>query len=458
MGRPAKDKGISLPYNFDARWYQMEAFQAFDKGKKKLLLVWARRAGKDLFCWNLLVREAFKTTGVYYYFFPTYEQARKAVWENIDNDGRKMLDYIPGISDKTPNSYVKRISNQSMVVELANGSIIRLVAADQVEESIVGTNPRLAIFSEFSLQDPMGLKLMLPVFAINKGSYIINGTPRGQNHFYKLYKTAIESPEWFVSYLPIDKLNLYTKEELDAMAESFRVGGMTDDEIKQEMYCSWSAGNRGAYYADLIEKAQDDGRLGEFVEDTTCYVDTFWDLGIGDDTTIWFKQIQKNKIVFIDFYSTNGQSISHYVDILKSKGYKYRTHFIPWDGNQRKDTGSKITTTSELLRDQLRQAGLEDDVVVAPRAPVQQGINLIRQRFSLYHFNEVTCKQGLDALIAYHRKWDAYNGVYSAHPVHDWSSHAADALRTEAVCENLTSDYFNTGHKAPVVDSDFDLF
>ncbi len=448
---------LLLPYDFNPRWYQLEMFKAFDSGIRFFCLVAGRRLGKDLASFNLMIREAFRNPGVYYYFFPTYEQARKALWENDDGNGRKILDYIPGWRDPIPNTYIKRINNQSMVIELYNGSIIRMVAADKVEDSIVGTNPKGAVFSEFSVQNPMGLKLMSPVFANNKGWYIINGTPRGKNHFYNLYMRVKDNPRWFTKYLPIDEAMVYTQEQINDMTEEYTMAGMSPDEIQQEMYCSWTAGVRGAFFMDCVERARADGRIGDFINDGSP-VDTFWDLGITDDTTIWFRQIQKNKIVWVDYYQASGQPTSHYAEILQEKGYRYRTHFLPHDGNQVKDTGNVIVKQRELLQKHLREVKINDDVVVASKPSLMAGVQAVRHRFPLYHFNESKCFDGIKALESYHRKWNPEKGVYSDQPVHDWSSHPCDAIRVEAITEHLSADQFDERDDTIKINNDFDVF
>ena len=72
--------------------------------------------------------------GTYYYVFPEYEQARKAVWDNIDNDGFSMLSHVP-------KELVKNRNDQSMKLELINGSVIQLIGTDRKIDNIVGTNP-----------------------------------------------------------------------------------------------------------------------------------------------------------------------------------------------------------------------------------------------------------------------------------------------------------------------------
>ena len=91
------------------------------QGKKRGVLVWHRRSGKDKTCWNYLIKEAVKRVGVYFYFFPTYGQGKKVIWDNIDKQGFKLINHIPKeLMSSNPN-------NTEMKIRLINGSIIQIV-------------------------------------------------------------------------------------------------------------------------------------------------------------------------------------------------------------------------------------------------------------------------------------------------------------------------------------------
>ena len=94
-----------------------------------------------------LIKKALERKGVYYYIFPEYEQGRKAFWDNIDNDGKTMFDHVP-------KEIFKRRNDQSMQLELANGSLIQVIGTDRKIDNIVGTNPVGCLFSEFPISDP----------------------------------------------------------------------------------------------------------------------------------------------------------------------------------------------------------------------------------------------------------------------------------------------------------------
>lgn len=442
---------IEVPFNFKPRDYQLAMFQALDgiegrpeTKKKRVFCRWHRRAGKDKACFAYMCKEMAQVPGIYYYFFPTYQQGRMALWEAVDKDGFKVLHHLP-------KELVKRVNNQEMLIELTNGSIFRIVGTDTIDR-IVGTNPRGCVFSEYSLQDPMAWTFISPILAENGGWAIFNGTPRGRNHMYKLEKAAENWNDWYISALTVEDTGLINNENIRAKIDEDReVHGK--DYVEQEYWVAYSAGVKGAFYSDQLEQAERSGRIGDFVVSDHKWVDTFWDLGMRDDTAIWFRQIEGNKIIFVDYYESSGKDLAHYIEVLKNKGYKYRTHYLPHDGgNSSIQTGLSAQEMMIKLSD---QAGISSDWVVCPRVPIQDGINAVRSRFSYYHFNRGLMGDALEKLALYHRRWDPKRQVFLKEPVHDYTSHSADALRTEAVAEEYYKDGFYSENKIKVI-TDFD--
>lgn len=426
---------ITIPTNFIPRAYQLNVLQAFDgiagqpkTKKKRVMLIWHRRAGKDQLSFAILCKEACQNPGVYYYLFPNYEQGRKALWENVDaKTGRRMLCMLGDLDSKI----VAHVNNQTMTINLVNGSVIRVVGTDNID-SIRGTNPTGCIFSEFAYQDPIAWEVIRPILRENNGWAIFNSTPNGQNHLYKLYMTIRKDPLWYVSVLPISD----NPELPEDFAEQDRKEGMDENLIQQEYYVSFTAATKGAIYADQIEAAYLDGRISDYVHDESNWVDTFWDLGVNDATAIWFRQKVGNKLIFIDYYENNGKDLSFYTQVLRDKNYRYRTHYFPHDGGNK----NIITTLrpSEVFAELCKQADVSDDVVVTPKFQKKQdGIQAVRKRFSRMFFDEDRCEKGLECLKMYHRRYDRKREAYVNEPVHDWTSHGADALMTEASAEEM---------------------
>src|ERR1043166_2204418 len=128
--------------------HQQLALDYLMNGGKRAVLVWHRRAGKDLTCWNYAWVAAQQRIGIYYYFYPTYAQAKKAIWYGMDENGIRFLDYIP-------KELIAHKHDTDMRLHFPNGSIMQLIGSDNID-SIMSTNPVGCVFSEYSLQDPAG--------------------------------------------------------------------------------------------------------------------------------------------------------------------------------------------------------------------------------------------------------------------------------------------------------------
>lgn len=103
------------------------------------------------------------------------------------------------------------------------------------------------------------------------------------------------------------------------MIDDERREGMDEDLVMQEYYCSFEAAVKGAYYADQIRNARAENRISKVPYEPSVDVHTFWDLGMNDTTAIWFVQTVGKEARIIDHYETSGESLEHYVGILKDK-------------------------------------------------------------------------------------------------------------------------------------------
>ena len=72
--------------------------------------------------------------------------------------------------------------------------------------------------------------------------------------------------------------------------EQERLEGMEEALIQQEFYGSFEAQIAGAYFADQIAAAKDQGRVTRLPIEPSLNVHTAWDLGISDAMSIWLFQ------------------------------------------------------------------------------------------------------------------------------------------------------------------------
>lgn len=361
-----------------------------------------------------MVERALAELGQYYYVFPSYTQARKALWDLRDNNGNRLVDLIPSWALASTNSV-------EMKILLSNGSLIQLVGSEN-PDTLRGTNPKGLVFSEFAMANPeIWSAVAKPILAQNQGWAVFASTPMGRNHFYELYKMAEGSDDWFTSKVTAPESGVVP----EAVIQADRDEGMSEGLIQQEYMCQWTAGADGLIYGQQIEKLLLDGRLCPVSVDRSVPVHTAWDLGIGDHTAIVAFQVVQTEIHIVDFYEACGHSIEHYKAQLDKWGYLYGTHFAPHDVDAR----SLQTGTS--LRTQAGKLGL--NLSPLPPVSVEAGIQEVRSALSRTWIDNQRCKVLFRHLTMYSRHWDSRKKIFSIHPKHDEHSHAADAVRMMAL-------------------------
>jgi hypothetical protein len=342
---------------------------------------------------------------------PTYSQAKKVIWDASTNDGFRILDFIP-------EQVIAQKNQQEMKIRFTNGSLFQLIGSDNID-SLMGTNPKICVFSEYALQTPDAWDFIRPILKVNGGTAIFISTPRGRNHFFDLFEMAKTQPDWFVEKLTYKDTGVLTDEDIKKeIAE-----GMSEELAQQEYLCSWDRGIDGAIYARLINKMRMEDRIGEFRYDPYKLVNCSWDLGWSDMTAIIFFQMDGEKIKIIDYEEHSNKTLNWYQGMLQDKGYRYGTHLFPHDVAQ-VDGLSTGLTRQEILED------LQIPVTKVPRSFIVDGIEAVRAILSSrVYIDEKKCLNLLKSLENYHREYDDRKKIYKDKPCHDNWSHGCDSFR-----------------------------
>jgi len=184
----------------------------------------------------------------------------------------------------------------------------------------------------------------------------------------------------------------------------------------------------GAYYAQHLVKAKEEGRICRVAFDPMFRTKVFCDLGgtgaRADAFAMWPAQFIGREIRLRDHYEVQGQPLSAHVQWLRSKGYTPANTdiWLPHDG----DTNEKVIDTS--FRKAFQEAGYTVEVVPNQgKGAAKQRVEASRRRFPMIYFDEQTTEAGRLALGWYHEKIDEVRGI-GLGPDHDWSSHSADAF------------------------------
>ena len=425
---------ITLPNQWSARHYQEDLFKHMMIGgldNKRALEVWHRRAGKDSTCLNFAAIASQMRVGTIWHMLPTQKQGRKVIWDGIDKGGRRMIDQA------FPPEMRASVNNTEMQIKFLNGSVYQVVGSDNYE-SLVGSNPVGIIFSEYSIADPKAWDFIRPILAENEGWAVFIYTARGKNHGYKLYNLAKESASkpgsrWHVSLLTVDDTFRDTERtqpvvKPEAVQEE-RELGMAEEKIQQEFYCSWDSGMEGAFYTKEMSQAYADGRIGHFPHDPMKTVQTWWDIGFADATSVIFTQTGLDGApVIIDYLEERNKGLEWWIKTLMSLPYVYAS-FPAHHGPH--DIDNHDWSTGKTRKEFAAALGLMFDTV--PKIPVPDGIDAVRAMLKIVKINERTCGRLIDCLASYRRDWDERNQIFRDQPVHDWASHGADSARYLAV-------------------------
>jgi hypothetical protein len=187
---------------------------------------------------------------------------------------------------------------------------------------------------------------------------------------------------------------------------------------------AWQVSNEGLYYGKQIVQARHEKRIGHVPHDETALVHTSWDLGFNDSNSIWFFQVIGKEIHLIDYLEGSGESLAHWINIVKSKPYTYGKHLCPHDIlNHEFSSGMSRQSVARSLGVSL---------MAVPRLAVISGIDAARNLLNRCWFDERKCAQGIKCLENYKKMWDEKNACWNSTPLHNYASHGSDAFRVLA--------------------------
>lgn len=404
------------------RPHQENLWRFLENDGKRAMAVWHRRAGKDEICLHHAAVSAAARIGNYWHCLPEYAQGKKAIWNAINaHTGRRRID------EAFPLAFRDNTNETEMFLRFKNGSTWQVVGSDRYDAT-VGAGPAGIVYSEFALSNPSAWAYHRPMLEENNGWAAFITTPRGRNHAFEMAKYAEAAKGWFYERLTIDdtkSLTMTQREE--TLAEYCALYG--DDigvaQYKQEYFCDWSSAMLGAFYAREMAAVRDEGRILPIEADPSLPVHRAWDIGVKDDTSIWWWQVVGAQPFILDHYAASGVGVEHYRDLVfekhKERGWKHGTDYVPHDARiQEWGSGRTRVETMQAL-------GLSP--VLVTHAGVEDGINAVRRTLPLCVFHPRTEQSGIPALEQYRREWDDEKKCFKPKAVHDWTSHPSDSFR-----------------------------
>lgn len=423
------DRKVIIPYT------PRDHFRPLHSSPKRFKFVCAhRRAGKSVAMINETVKRALQNDRQYpppryAYVGPSFAQTKDLIWGYL----KHYTSVIPGV----------KVSEGDLQVTLPNGAMINLYGGAASYERMRGLYFDGIVLDEFPLLNPTVFSTVVrPCLADYRGWAIISGTSNGDDHFHELKKKNQNDETWDFFIIPVTETSALHPDEVVEMTKD-----MTPEEYAREMLCSFDAPIEGAYYADLMNKAEADGRVCNVPHDPAAPVFTWWDLGIDDFMSVWFVQRVGRELHAIDNFRVTGLGLADALKIVYGemdepggrktahrKAYNFAAHVPPHDIKARElGTGkSRYEVMVELVPNNC-------PILIAPFLGVEDGIQAVRSVLPIIWFDKERTEGGRAALRNYHRS-------KAGKPVHNWASHDADSFRTGCVSLNQTTGYISAGN------------
>src|SRR5271170_8147679 len=167
---------ISLPNGWTPRGCQRPLWGYLERGGKRAIAIWHRRAGKDEVCLHRSAVAAFERPATYWHMLPAYSQGRKAIWTAVNpHTGKRRID------EAFPPELRANTNEQEMFIRFKTGATWQVLGSDRYDAA-VGSPPYGITFSEWALSNPAAWAYLAPIVIENGGWALFITTARGRNH------------------------------------------------------------------------------------------------------------------------------------------------------------------------------------------------------------------------------------------------------------------------------------
>jgi len=418
---------VIIPYK--PRKAQAYIHENLDKFRYSLLCC-HRRFGKTVLCINHLIKAAMTCKDHqprFAYIAPTYSQAKKIAFDYLVHFTKN----IPGM----------KYNQTELRADFINGARITLLSSEN-PDSIRGIYLNGVIIDETAqINSELLSEVITPALSDRKGFMILVGTPKGMaNLFYDYYTKAQGDPNWFLYVAKASETKIVDDDELGAA-----LAVMGAQKYAQEFECSFIGNIQGSIYGDIIASLDDKKQITRVPIDPSYQVNIAWDLGYNDATSLIFFQQIGHMIHIVDCYENTNEAFPHYAQVIKEKDYVIGQNYGPHDLEQTE------FSTGKTRREVAYQMGLR--FKTAPKILVEDGIHAVKMLLPRCLIDVDNCSKLINALRHYHRKFSDKERTYKIKPVHDWSSHMADALRVLAT--GIQETKFNQTQRQTNVETNY---
>ena len=219
--------------------------QIFNSKKRFKIVAAGRRFGKSyLSAWLLLINAIQSESKDVFYVAPTFQQAKDIMWGMLKDLGK---DLIAAAHENTA------------VLTLVNGRKIYLKGSDR-PDTLRGIGLAYVVLDEYASMKPVVWEQIIrPTLADVQGGALFIGTPAGKNHFFDLYKDALEEDDWDSFQFTSTDNPFLPSEEIEASRKS-----MSSMSFRQEFEASFETFSGGIFKEEWF-KVDEEPEEGSYV-------------------------------------------------------------------------------------------------------------------------------------------------------------------------------------------------
>jgi len=442
---------ITVPRFYRPWPHQMDAWKAaMDPSIHYILLLWARRLGKDTTCIQIANKFAWDNPGTQQAYI-----GLDNVWINNNIfkkyiDGRTFWQDYPEqfLNVKDTNKEVYFTNNPEGTAQ-ARVKFIGFLN----DEALIGSSYDRFYISEASLYRMNAFEYVQPIWdnAIRQGNemlVMVNGTPRGvHNNLFKMLcdLTGEKEPEAFPGRhgdVYVDVKTIYdclvpNKEtgELVPLAQEKFIKEEQDRHMRaygnlnlwnQENMVAFNEVNAGLVYLG-IRQLREEKRYCRFNIDTKYPVYLAMDIAskgaITDATAGILFQYIHNMMFIYDIYEARGKSLIECLAELSQRPYWQHVKFgaLPWDSERSASSETPIEEAKKMFPN-INWHSLDKE-------RVDRGIQEVRRQLPNMCINSDNCEYLMECFDNYEYKRLEKQDDWAPKPMHSKYSHLMDAVR-----------------------------
>jgi phage terminase large subunit len=303
---------------------------------------------------------------------------------------------------------VDRFNQKDKVVRLINGSVFRLLSANN-RDSLVGRAANLLIVDEAAIitNDEYFTRDLRPALSTFQDSRCLwISTPRGKgNYLYSYYLRGddVEYPEWGSAVFTWRSNPLLAEKDIEEARKS-----STRALFAQEYECEWTTTE-----AQIYEGLDEDKHIGDYHGERFLEVVAGLDVGYRDDNVFVVIGYDGDNYYILDEFISKESTTSELASNIQDKIDEWNIDVIYIDS----------------AAQQVKADFAYDYDIYCENAikSVNDGINYIQvlvEKDKLY-FDTLGATHTFSAMSSY--RWNP--NTENPKPIHDWASHPCDAVR-----------------------------